>query len=73
MLPSSTLWRLEPLGWRHGCDRALSVLTKYPLCSRKKEAREPHKRSQFAKKVHGLRAKLYSKKRYKEKATMKKT
>ncbi len=40
---------------------------------RKREAREPHKASQFAQKVHGLRAKLHQKKRYKEKATMKKT
>lgn len=32
-----------------------------------------HKRAQFAQKVHGLRAKLYNKKRYSEKATMKKT
>eukprot|EP00163_Fabomonas_tropica_P003005 TRINITY_DN1248_c0_g1_i1.p1 TRINITY_DN1248_c0_g1~~TRINITY_DN1248_c0_g1_i1.p1 ORF type:complete len:261 (-),score=92.27 TRINITY_DN1248_c0_g1_i1:79-861(-) len=40
---------------------------------RKKEAREVHKRSQFAQKVHGLRAKLYNKKRYAEKAVMKKT
>jgi len=40
---------------------------------RKKEAREAHKRSQFAQKVHGLRAKLYHKKRFQEKALMKKT
>jgi len=40
---------------------------------RKKEAREAHRRSEFAQKVHGLRAKLYHKKRYAEKATMKKT
>eukprot|EP00126_Sphaerothecum_destruens_P013531 Sdes_comp23163_c0_seq1m21464 len=40
---------------------------------RKKEAREPHKRSEFAQKVHGLRAKLYSKKRHAEKVQMKKT
>lgn len=40
---------------------------------RKKEAREAHKRSQFAQKVHGLRAKLYNAKRYREKATMRKT
>ncbi len=32
-----------------------------------------HKRSEFAQKVHGLRAKLHNKKRYSEKATMKKT
>jgi ribosome biogenesis protein NSA2 len=44
-----------------------------PEKRRKKEAREVHKRSEFAQKVHGLRAKLYQKKRYKEKATMRKT
>jgi ribosome biogenesis protein NSA2 len=40
---------------------------------RKEEARSVHKRSEFAQKCHGLRAKLYNQKRYKEKATMKKT
>ncbi|GAB5031152.1 ribosome biogenesis protein nsa2 [Nannochloropsis oceanica] len=40
---------------------------------RKKEAREVHRRSRFAQKVHGLRAKLYNAKRYKEKAQMRKT
>jgi len=40
---------------------------------RKKAAREVHKRSEFAKKVHGLRAKLYNKKRHTEKIQMKKT
>jgi len=40
---------------------------------RKKEARQAHKRSEFAQKVHGLRAKLYNQKRFKEKATMRKT
>ena len=40
---------------------------------RKKEAREAHRRSKFAQKVHGLRAKLYNAKRYKEKAQMRKT
>jgi len=40
---------------------------------RKKEAREPHKRSAMAKKLIGLKAKLYSKERFKEKITMKKT
>lgn len=40
---------------------------------RKKEAREVHRRSKFAQKVHGLRAKLYNAKRYKEKAQMRKT
>ena len=40
---------------------------------RKKEARLAHKRSDFAQKVHGIRAKLYQKRRFKEKATMRKT
>jgi len=39
---------------------------------RKKEAREAHKRSEFAQKVKGLRAKLYHKKRHSEKIQMKK-
>ncbi len=42
-------------------------------CRRKKEARKAHDRSEFAQKVHGLRAKMLNKKRYAEKATMKKT
>ena len=41
--------------------------------SRKREARLAHKRSEFAQKVHGLRAKLYNEKRFKEKAAMRKT
>jgi ribosome biogenesis protein NSA2 len=40
--------------------------------ARKKEARAAHKRSEFARKVHGLRAKLYHKKRHAEKVEMKK-
>jgi len=40
---------------------------------RKKEARGVHKRSQFAQRVIGLKAKIYSKKRYSEKVQMKKT
>jgi len=40
---------------------------------RKKEARSAHKRAEFEKKVHGLRAKLYHKKRHAEKVEMKKT
>lgn len=40
---------------------------------RKKEARMAHKRSELAQKVHGLRAKLFSAKRFKEKAAMAKT
>ncbi|KAJ5074476.1 ribosome biogenesis protein nsa2 [Anaeramoeba ignava] len=39
---------------------------------RKKKAREGHRRASFAKKVHGLRAKLYHKKRYTEKVEMQK-
>lgn len=39
---------------------------------RKREAREVHRRSQFAQKVHGLRAKMFNKNRYAEKAAMKK-
>ncbi|EGC35826.1 hypothetical protein DICPUDRAFT_32773 [Dictyostelium purpureum] len=40
---------------------------------RKKQAREVHKRSAIAQKVFGLKAKLLNKKRYAEKAEMKKT
>jgi hypothetical protein len=40
---------------------------------RKKEARAVHERAKFAQKAHGLRAKLYNQKRFKEKAAMKKT
>jgi len=40
---------------------------------RKKEAREVHKRAEFARKAIGLKGKLFAKKRYQEKATMKKT
>eukprot|EP01035_Chromulina_nebulosa_P021216 gene21216-27481_t len=40
---------------------------------RKKEARRVHKLSEFAQRVHGLRAKLFNQKRFKEKAVMKKT
>merc|ERR1712195_4872 len=39
----------------------------------KKEARLVHKRSEFSQKVHGIRAKIYQKRRFKEKATMRKT
>lgn len=44
-----------------------------PEKRRKKEAREVHKRASVARKVHGIRAKLLNKKRFKEKATMRKT
>jgi ribosome biogenesis protein NSA2 len=40
---------------------------------RKKEARLVHKRSDFAQKVFGIRAKLYNKRRFLEKAIMRKT
>jgi len=39
---------------------------------RKKEARLVHQRSEFAQKVHGLRAKIYHQKRHAEKVEMKK-
>jgi len=40
---------------------------------RKKKSRLPHKRSAMEQKMHGLRAKLYHKKRHSEKIEMKKT
>jgi len=40
---------------------------------RKKEARLVHELSAFTQKAHGIRAKLYHQKRFKEKATMRKT
>ncbi len=40
---------------------------------RKREARRAHKTSEFAQKAHGLRAKLFNQKRFKEKATLRKT
>ncbi|RYG62733.1 hypothetical protein EON64_17305 [archaeon] len=40
---------------------------------RKREARRVHKVSEFAQKAHGLRAKLFNQKRFKEKAAMRKT
>ena len=40
---------------------------------RKREARRVHKISEFAQKSFGLRAKLFNQKRFKEKATMRKT
>lgn len=42
------------------------------IYSRKKKAREASDRSAFAQKVHGLKAILYNKQRYAEKAAMKK-
>jgi ribosome biogenesis protein NSA2 len=46
---------------------------RHVLFRRKKAARAVHERPAFAKKVHGLKAKLYNKKRFQEKAIMKKT
>eukprot|EP00741_Cyanophora_paradoxa_P006147 tig00000944_g5960.t1 len=40
---------------------------------RKKEARAPHKLSEHVRKIHGLKAKLFAKKRYAEKVLMKRT
>uniref|UniRef100_A0A7S3LVS6 Ribosome biogenesis protein NSA2 homolog n=1 Tax=Palpitomonas bilix TaxID=652834 RepID=A0A7S3LVS6_9EUKA len=40
---------------------------------RKKEAREVHKQAKYAQELTGLKAKLYNKKRYQEKAVMRKT
>lgn len=40
---------------------------------RKKDAREVHKRAAFAQKALGIKGKMFAKKRYQEKATMKKT
>lgn len=40
---------------------------------RKREARKVHKVAEFAQKAHGLRAKLFNQKRFKEKAIMRKT
>lgn len=53
--------------------RRLRLRLRVCRCSRKKEARAAHKRSEFAQRVHGLRAKLYNQKRFKEKVQMKKT
>ena len=53
-----------------GC---LDVWMCHVLTRRKKEARAAHRRAEFAQKVHGLRAKLYNKQRFQEKAAMKKT
>ena len=40
---------------------------------RKREARQAHRRSEVAQKLHGLRAKLHNQRRFKEKAEMRKT
>ena len=44
-----------------------------PERERKREARAAHRMSEFAQKSHGLRAKLFNQKRFKEKAIMRKT
>jgi len=49
----------------------ITILTN--LSRRKRIAREGHKASKNAQKLHGLRAKLYAKKRHAEKIQMKKT
>lgn len=41
--------------------------------TRKREARAAHKMAEHAQKIHGLRAKMFNKKRFQEKAAMKKT
>lgn len=58
---------------QHTNPRLRPTHTQRKTRRRKKEAREAHRRSKFAQKVHGLRAKLYNAKRYKEKAQMRKT
>jgi len=45
----------------------------YEERKRKKEARQPHEASKTAKKLRGIKAKLYNKKRHSEKIQMKKT
>ncbi|CEP09255.1 hypothetical protein [Parasitella parasitica] len=45
----------------------------YEERKRKREARQAHKASQYAQKVHGLKAKMLNKKRHAEKIQMKKT
>eukprot|EP00700_Malawimonas_jakobiformis_P000860 EC719694.1.p2 GENE.EC719694.1~~EC719694.1.p2 ORF type:complete len:100 (+),score=13.45 EC719694.1:69-368(+) len=45
----------------------------YEERKRKKEARQAHTRALYAQRIHGLRAKLYNKQRFQEKAEMRKT
>ena len=56
----------------HAHSTLFSVLFSAPS-SRKKAARLVHRRAAFATHVRGLKAKLFNKTRYAEKATMKKT
>jgi ribosome biogenesis protein NSA2 len=53
-------------------DSFLSLLSAAADVRRKRDARAAHRRSEFAHKLHGLRAKLVNKRRYAEKAAMKK-
>lgn len=45
----------------------------YETLKQKKEGREPHKKSEMAQKLRGIKAKLHNRKRFVEKAEMKKT
>ncbi|KAK3701253.1 hypothetical protein QZH41_012940 [Actinostola sp. cb2023] len=51
----------------------LILSNSFTTVRRKKEARQPHEQAERAKKLHGLKAKLYNKKRHAEKVQMKKT
>lgn len=62
-----------PFGTLAECGRVGGGARRAGAGRRKKEAREVHKRSQFAQNVQGLRAKLYHQQRFKEKVQMKKT
>jgi ribosome biogenesis protein NSA2 len=64
-MPQGDYIELHQKRWGHRLDHWEKL--------RKKQAREGHRRSAFAQKVHGLRAKLYAKKRFQEKAEMKRT
>ena len=61
------------------CQRAISQsFHLLPCCldallRRKKEAREPHRAAAHARRIHGLRAKMYAEGRRKMKIQMKKT
>ncbi|KAG5461109.1 MAG: hypothetical protein BJ554DRAFT_6748, partial [Olpidium bornovanus] len=52
---------------------SLSTLSTIPSAYSAEEAREVHKRSAFAQKIHGVKAKRYNKQRHNEKIQMKKT
>ncbi len=60
-----------------GCEWVVELMFSHYLWSnlnyrRKREAREVHKRSEKAQRLHGLKAKLYNKQRHSEKIQMKK-